>query len=67
MHGSGGPPAEEHEEGHPPQGKLDAEIDCAAAREHGGGLNLLACDLVIYRLKEEHDCDCAICGEGDEG
>ena len=33
MHGLVGPPAEQHDEGHPEERELDAEVDRARARE----------------------------------
>ena len=66
VHGAHGPPPEEHKEGHPPEDELDAQVDRAAAREHRRRLDLLARDVVVDGLQEEHDRDRAVRREGDE-
>ena len=66
MHRLRRPPAEEHEERHPPQRELDRQIDRAAAREHRGHLHLLVRDSIVHRLAEEDDRDGAVRREGHE-
>ena len=58
------PPAQKHEDGHPPQRKLDAQVDRASAREHRGYQDLAVGEVIVDRLEEEYYGYCAIGGEG---
>lgn len=60
------PPPQEHEHRHPPERELDAEVDRAAAREHGRHEDFAVREVVVDGLEEEEDRDHAVCGEGHD-
>ena len=67
MHRLVDPPPEQHEEWHPEQCELDAEVDRARFGELLWEHRLLAPEVVDDALREEDERDAAVGGEGDDG
>lgn len=66
MHGLVDPPAEQHDERHPEERKLDAEVNRARHGELLGHHQLLAQDVVDHPVPEEHEVDAAARRERDD-
>lgn len=66
VHRAVDPPAEQHEEWHPEERELDAEVDGARLRELLRDHRLLPQDVVHERAREEDDRDHTVGGERDD-